>query len=146
MSQTAALRRRGVDSHHSSQLEEIVDRLTASTAAIGGAVLTATGAWALAAPRSFFDVIATYPPYNRHLIHDIGAFLVGLGVAFLVGLKARRALTAALVANAAAAVLHEVSHIVDRDLGGKASDPWLLGLVAVLFVVIAARAVKEELS
>ena len=123
-----------------------MDRLDISTAAIGGAVLSLTGAWALAAPRSFYDAIATYPPYNRHLIHDIGAFLVGLGVAFLVGLKARRALTVALVANAVAAVLHEVSHIVDRDLGGKASDPWLLGVVAVLFVVVAARAVKEEMA
>ena len=123
-----------------------MDRPTLSTAAIGGAVLTASGTWALVAPRSFYDVIATYPPYNRHLIHDVGAFLVGLGVAFLVGLKARRAITVALVANAVAAVLHEVSHVVDRDLGGKASDPWLLGVVAVLFTVIAARAVKEELS
>jgi hypothetical protein len=123
-----------------------VDRPTISTAAIGGVVLAASGIWALAAPHSFYDVIATFPPYNRHLIHDAGAFLAGLGAAFLVGLKARRAITVALVGNAVAAVLHEVSHIVDRDLGGKASDPWVLGAVAVLFVVVAARAVKEELA
>jgi hypothetical protein len=37
-----------------------------------GLLLVATGLWAFAAPRSFFEVVATYPPFNEHLLHDIG--------------------------------------------------------------------------
>jgi hypothetical protein len=94
--------------------------------------------------RSFYDSVATFPPYNSHLIHDLGAFLAGLGAALLAGMRVTRAITVALVANAVAAVLHEISHVVDRDLGGKSSDPVTLGVVAVVFVAVAVYAVRED--
>lgn len=31
------------------------------------------------APRSSDLTVATFPPYNQHLLHDIGAFQIGLG-------------------------------------------------------------------
>jgi hypothetical protein len=45
---------------------------TKVVAAAAGLLLVATGLWAFAAPRSFFEVVATYPPFNEHLLHDIG--------------------------------------------------------------------------
>jgi hypothetical protein len=30
-------------------------------------------------PHSFYDNVATFEPYNRHFLHDIGAFTIGLG-------------------------------------------------------------------
>ena len=41
-----------------------------------------SGLWAFLAPQSFFNQLATFPPYNEHLLHDIGAFSIGLGDRF----------------------------------------------------------------
>ncbi len=49
------------------------------------------------------------------------------------------ALAGFLVAN----TVHAVNHVVDLDLGGRGSDPWLLGLVSVLIAVALALRLKE---
>ena len=94
-----------------------------------------SGAWAFIAPRSFYDAIATFPPYNVHFLHDIGAFLLGIGVALAGALLWPDALFVALLGGAVAASFHWVSHVLDRDHGGSASDPWTLGGFALLLVV-----------
>jgi hypothetical protein len=103
-----------------------------------GVGLVATGLWAFADPGSFYRTVAEYPPYNEHLFHDIGAFLLGLGAALVAGAFVTDALLLALGANAVAAVLHAVSHVIDRDLGGRAVDPWSFSGLAVLLVVATA--------
>ena len=111
-------------------------------AAVAGVGLAATGAWAMLAPRSFYDGVATYPPFNEHLLHDIGAFLVGLGACLVVALWVRDGLVVALAGNVVGAVLHAVSHVVDRDLGGSSRDPWTmsaLALALLLALVLRAR-------
>lgn len=102
------------------------------------------GLWAFAAPRSFYDTVATYPPYNEHLFHDLGAFQLGLGAAALAGLLFADALTAVLTGIAAGSVLHEVSHITDRMLGGRPSDPYTVGAVALVVVVGALAAARAS--
>jgi hypothetical protein len=92
------------------------------------------GVWAFLGPRSFYEEIATFEPYNRHFLHDVGAFSIGLGVVLLLALLRWSALGAALGGVAVAAVLHEVSHIVDTELGGRDSDLVLLGLLALVAV------------
>jgi hypothetical protein len=92
------------------------------------------GVWAFLGPRSFYDEIATFEPYNRHFLHDVGAFSIGLGVVLLLALLDWSAIGAALGGVAVAAVLHEVSHLVDTELGGRDSDLVLLGLLALLAV------------
>jgi hypothetical protein len=94
-----------------------------------------TGVWAFAAPQSFYDTIATYPPYNAHLIRDIGAFLLGLGAAQLGALVWRDARFVALLGGTVAAVFHWVSHVIDREHGGTSADPWLTGAFALLLLV-----------
>jgi hypothetical protein len=72
---------------------------------------------------------------NRHLTRDVGAFQVGLGVslgAVLVGMKG---IPAVLAGAASAAVLHVVSHVVDYGDGGRSSDPFVLGAVALVLVL-----------
>jgi hypothetical protein len=86
------------------------------------------GAWAFFAPRSFYDNVAAYEPYNRHLLHDIGAFQAGIGAALLAALLWSDGLFVALVGGTVGAVVHDVSHIIDHGLGGRSSDPWWLGL------------------
>jgi hypothetical protein len=99
------------------------------------------GLWAMTDSRSFYLNAAPFPPYNVHFLHDIGAFQIGLGACLLAGLRLRDALLAVLVGNAFAGVAHFVAHVVDRDLGGHASDPYVFGVLAVVLIVLtAARA------
>lgn len=108
-------------------------------ALLAGVFMLSFGLWALIDARSFYDQIATYPEYNAHLLHDIGAFQAGLGVALIVGPFATHPLTVALLGGSAGFVLHAIAHIIDRDLGGRSSDPVVLSVFALL--VVAATAV-----
>jgi hypothetical protein len=99
-----------------------------------GALFFVTGIWALAVPSSFYDVLATWPPYNEHLLHDVGAFQIGLGVTLFAALVWTDAVVVALAGTGAGAVAHTLSHLVDAGEGGRASDPFSLGLVALLLV------------
>ncbi len=87
---------------------------------IGGAGFVALGVWGMVSPRSFFEAVATFEPYNQHFLQDIGAFQIGLGVVLLLaGLSGRAdGLMIALIGVGTAAALHTVSHIAGRDLGG----------------------------
>lgn len=78
------------------------------------------GVWAMVDPRSFYEALATFAPYNQHFLQDVGAFQIGLGVVLLLAGVPHRAdgLTVALVGVGVGAALHAVSHVVGRDLGG----------------------------
>ena len=104
---------------------------------VAGLVLLVSGLWALLAPDSFYAVVATYPPYNRHLVHDLGAFLLGLGATLGLALAFSDALLVALSGNAVAGAAHFVSHVVDREFGGQPSDPLTIGLFALPLVALA---------
>lgn len=112
--------------------------LTALTA-LGAASFIGFGLWAFIGPRSFFDQLATFEPYNVHLIHDIGAFQVGIGATLAAALWRRSdAIFAALAGAGIGSAFHAVAHLRDHDLGGKDSDVFVFGLSAVLFLAGAA--------
>lgn len=92
------------------------------------------GGWAFLATRSFFDSIATWPPYNEHFLRDAGSFQVGVGVALASALTRMSGSAIALAGGAAAAVLHAISHAIDSGEGGRSTDPYALGLFALLLV------------
>jgi hypothetical protein len=126
-----ALDRREATSMSTSRIPDAI--------AVAAAVfLIFTGVWAFGWPRSFYDEIATYPPYNEHFLHDFGAFQIGFGLALLLALRARDALFVALAGAGAGGALHFVAHIVDHGDGGRTSDPYLLGIVAALMLAAAA--------
>jgi hypothetical protein len=102
------------------------------------------GAWAFLAPRSFYDNVATFEPYNLHLLHDVGAFQLAIGASLLAALLWSDGLTVALAGAAVGAVAHDISHFMDRDLGGRSSDPWTLGLLAVLLLVALALRIRAR--
>ena len=104
------------------------------------------GAWPFVSPKSFYDIVATFPPFNAHLMRDIGVFTLGVGGALLAAVRWRDGLLVALAGASFASVLHVVSHIVDRDLGGKPTDVPLLSVFAVLLIagtIARAKEVKE---
>ena len=99
-----------------------------------GLVSVGAGLWALLAPHSFYDAAATFPPYNRHFIHDIGAFLIGLGGCLAAALVLVDALLVVLAGNALGHVAHVAAHVADRSIGGRSSDPYTVAVVAVVVV------------
>lgn len=105
----------------------------------------AVGIWAMVDPQSFYEQIATYPPYNKHLFHDAGAFQIGIGTALGTALfRSRDGLRVGLYGASAGTVLHAVSHIMDRDLGGRSSDPILLSLLALATLLVTAAHMAQR--
>lgn len=114
------------------------DRFATGVAALAGLFFVAFGLWAFLAPVSFYERIATFPPYNRHFMHDVGAFQIGLGAALLAALRWRDALFVVLLGVGVGAAVHVLSHIIDCDLGGRGSDLPSLALLAVVLLAAAA--------
>ena len=112
--------------------------------AVVGLITVGIGAWSFFDPTSFFDRIALFPPYNEHLLHDIGAFEIGLGVALWLALVWADALLVVLTANAVATTVHVVAHVIDRGLGGHPlRDISSLLLLAVVLVIAAGLRLRQ---
>ena len=106
-------------------------------ALLGGLMLVAFGAWAMIGPQSFFDALATFDPYNQHLIQDIGAFQIGLGAVLLLAAvpDLEDGLVVGLVGVGFGMVAHAISHVVGHDLGGTpAIDIPVFSLLGGLFL------------
>jgi hypothetical protein len=124
-----------------------VDLVSAIVVGAFGLFTFALGAWALLDTTSFYENIAEFPPYNEHLLHDVGAFQMGLGAALLFALVWRGdAILAVLGGAAVGAAAHEIAHIADNGLGGRSSDPWSLGLIAVILVCVFGWRLWARLS
>ena len=94
---------------------------------IGGLFMLVLGIWAFFAPASFADFVAF--PYNRHLLHDVGAFQIGLGVAVLLALLWADGVMVVLAGYVVGTGFHLASHIIDRHIGGHGYDPLVLSLL-----------------
>ncbi|HUF32959.1 MAG TPA: hypothetical protein VMN58_07085 [Acidimicrobiales bacterium] len=124
--------------HRSKQTSWTFPRVVA---AVGGGFFLATGLWAMVAPRSFFDALATFEPYNQHLIQDIGAFQIGLGAVLLLAALTRLdALATALGGVGIGSAAHVVSHAVGTDLGGTpAMDIPVFSVLTLLLLAAAGQ-------
>ena len=121
--------------------------LVTGAVVLGALVFLVPGAWSFFWPESFHDHVATFDPFNLHLFHDLGAFQLGIGAALLAALFWRDALVVALVGGTTGAVVHFASHLMDRDLGGRSSDPLTLGILAAILVtalVLRLRALTDR--
>ena len=112
---------------------------------VGAFFFLGSGLWAFLGPRSFFDQLATFEPYNRHFLHDVGSFSIGVGAVLALALVTRwDALRVALVGAGVGAVFHVVSHAIDSDLGGKSTDIPGLALVAIALLAAAVPSRQRE--
>ena len=112
-------------------------RLPTAVAIVAGIGYLALGTWAMADPRSFFDAVATFDPYNAHFVQDIGAFQIGLGVVLVLAASRADGLAAALLGVGMGTAAHTLSHVIGRDLGGSPqTDIPAFGILA--FVLLAA--------
>src|SRR2546428_12761479 len=107
------------------------NRIPSMVAVAAGVFMLAFGLWAFFDPQSFYDQIALFSPYNEHLLHDVGAFQVGLGAALLLRLVCMsHALLVALAGAGVGAVLDFIAHGDDTDPGGLGGDQFALVGVA----------------
>ena len=89
-------------------------------AAAAGAFLVTLGIWAMVDPRTFFDGPATFEPYNRHFLMDIGAFQIGLGAVLLLAVlgPGTDTLAVVLLGVGTGLAFHLLSHALTSDEGG----------------------------
>ncbi len=115
--------------------------LPRAVAIFAGITFVALGAWAMLDPGTFFATIASFEPYNKHFVQDIGAFQIGLGAVLLLSGAASRpdALVVALVGVGVGATFHFLSHLVGGEHGGVPErDLPLFGLGAAVLVAAGA--------
>jgi hypothetical protein len=113
---------------------------------LAAAFFVVTGLWPLVSPETFFDTLVAFPPYNAHLMRDIGVFTLGVAGALLAAVRFKDALLVALIGASTAAIAHVVSHVVDSDKGGKPTDIPLLAVFAAVLVAGTAIRMKEVKS
>jgi hypothetical protein len=105
------------------------------------------GLWALPAPRSFYDSfplpghawVALLPPYNEHLVRDVGAYSLALTV--VLGAAAltldRTMIRVALLALAVFAIPHTIFHAGHLE-GFPATDALAQTIGTVLQLILTA--------
>lgn len=103
--------------------------------ALLGAYHLLLGVAMVAAPRTFFDDVATYGAFNDHYIRDVATFYLALGAVMLVAV-ARTSWQAPLLAFATLQyALHVVNHLWDI---GDTDPGWLGPANAVALALIGA--------
>jgi hypothetical protein len=108
-------------------------------AVVAGGFMLIFGVWSLLFSRSFAALI-DFPPYNVHLLHDVGAFQIGIGVSVLVALIWADSMGVALVGFIVAGTIHSINHALGRHLGGHSFDQW--GLAAIALLAVAALIIQ----
>lgn len=112
------------------------------------------GTWALFSPESFFTDfpglgnvwVGALPPYNEHLVRDVGAFFLAFGVLFAAAAitLGKRLVIYSLIAGLVFAIPHLIFHLDHLD-GMEGADAFgqmlVLGLVVVvpLYLLVLTR-------
>jgi hypothetical protein len=117
-------------------------RATASARIVGPCVLVfgvsqvALGAWMAVAPRSFFDAIGGFGPFNDHYVRDVSTFYLAVGIALLVAWRRPGWRVPVLAVAVLQYAFHVVNHVADVGDG----DPGWVGPVDVISLTVGALA------
>jgi hypothetical protein len=111
-------------------------------AGVIGLFYVVTGTWSFLFPAYFYAAVASFSPYNLHLLHDAGAFQIGLGAVLVTAALSGKGLVPALVGVLAGSLLHLAAHLLDIRLGGHPTTDLP---VLTLIVLMLAMALNMEL-
>jgi predicted anti-sigma-YlaC factor YlaD len=107
-----------------------------------GAINLLTGAALLFAPAWFYNVVADFPPFNRHFLGDAGAFIFALGLGLLFAAREPKKHRGLIGVAALGTLLHVGNHLYDDLIVEHAATAhWLtntLPLAAMAVLLIAA--------
>jgi PPOX class probable F420-dependent enzyme len=106
------------------------DRFVTVVILLSVVFMLGAGVWAVVDPASFADAVKF--PANEHFVHDAGAFQVGIGLTLALALIWRDPPAVVLAGFVAGNTVHAFNHGIDLDIGGRDSDPWLLGLLSIV--------------
>lgn len=110
-----------------------------------GIIANAAGLLAFVAPLQFFDWFADYTGEpNPHLIRDVGAAYITVGVSLMLAAQARRFRFPLLLSSAVFLSLHAVGHILDLITGQVALSHLIVDTLqifgpALLVIYLAIR-------
>jgi hypothetical protein len=110
---------------------------------VSAASMLVFGFWALLSPSSFIDYV-NYHPLNEHLVHDAGAFQIGIGAALLFALVWSDALVVAMAGFAVASAIHTMTHYVDRHMGGHDTDVPILSTITLIAVTTISLRLRKK--
>ncbi|MEK7326969.1 MAG: hypothetical protein AAB217_17130 [Chloroflexota bacterium] len=88
---------------------------------LNGAINLLTGLALLFAPAWFYNALADFPPFNRHFLGDVGAFIFALGLGLLFAAREPRKHRGLIGVAALGALLHVGNHLYDDFLVGHAT-------------------------
>ncbi len=115
--------------------------------ALAGLSYLLVGLAQLFAPRWFFDNIGNFPPFNRHYLGDLGAFISAIGLGLLMAARDPRKHRLLIGAAAAGSLLHVVNHLYDDWLSAQWSvDHALTQTLPLLGLALALTTVWYELN
>jgi len=118
----------------------------------------APGLWGVLAPESFFrdfpgfgfSWVSLYPPYNEHLVRDVGAFFLAQGVLMSAAayVMDRRLTQVALSSWLIFHLHHLYLHLTEDDLSGtegiaQALTLGLMVLIPAILLPLSRRAEKR---
>jgi hypothetical protein len=89
---------------------------------VAGAAHLTLGALMALGPRTFFEEIGAYVPFNDHYIRDVATFYLALGAALLVAVRHREWQAPVLFVAVLQYGLHVLNHLWDV---GDAEPGWL---------------------
>ena len=132
-------------------------RIHTAALALSAAIAFFVGGWAFFAPHSFYDSfpgvlgtwISTDGPFNEHLIRDVGAMYLGLGVASVAGLVWRtpavfRTLGLAWTVFGALHLGYHLGHLDHLDAANAVGSIVSLSIALALGVVLLIPGPKRR--
>lgn len=134
-----------------------MSRIHTAALALSAAIAFFVGGWAFFAPGSFYDSfpgvlgtwISTDGPFNEHLIRDVGAMYLGLGVASVAGLVWRtpavfRTLGLAWTVFGALHLGYHLGHLDHLDAANAVGSIVSLSIALALGVVLLIPGPKRR--
>jgi hypothetical protein len=114
---------------------------------VAGAYHLALGAFMVAAPKTFFEEIGPFGPYNDHYVRDNATIYLALGIVLLISVARERWQVPVLAFAALQYGLHVLNHLWDID---DADPTWVgpvdaivLALIGVFLGWLALRRYRE---
>jgi thiol:disulfide interchange protein len=99
---------------------------------LAGFVYLLTGLVMLAAPQWFFETVGYHPPFNRHYIGDVAAFILPFGAGLMLAARQPERWRNVTGLAALASMLHAVNHAYDALSHHMTLEHWLVDTLPLL--------------